>query len=80
MPKAVCRTVWKMQHDECSPLRTVRNEAWLCNANLYFVLHRCANFVRFYDGSYRLTDFDNSRIAYKEDMGMTTLEICPPEM
>ena len=38
------------------------------------------NFVRFFDGRYCLVDFDNCRTVDRQDMGMTTLEICPPEV
>lgn len=38
------------------------------------------NLVRFFDGTYRLVDLDNSRKAGIESHGMTSLEICPPEM
>jgi serine/threonine protein kinase len=36
------------------------------------------NFVRFFDGRYRLVDFDNARVAEREDMGLTTANIAPP--
>lgn len=41
---------------------------------------KAKNFVRFFDGRYCLVDFDNCRTGEKQDMGLTTLEICPPEV
>jgi len=41
---------------------------------------KAKNFVRFFDGRYRLVDFDNTRTANEGWMGNTTLEICAPEM
>ncbi|KAG2495159.1 hypothetical protein HYH03_006767 [Edaphochlamys debaryana] len=38
------------------------------------------NFVRFFDGRYCLVDLDSARQAYKEDMGFTTVDVCPPEV
>jgi hypothetical protein len=35
---------------------------------------------KYADGSYRLVDLDNCRKAGVENHGLTTLEICPPEM
>ncbi|KAK9815827.1 hypothetical protein WJX72_010338 [[Myrmecia] bisecta] len=40
---------------------------------------KACNFVRFFEGRYKLIDFDNCREANTE-MGFTTAEICPPEM
>ncbi|KAF5834183.1 ankyrin repeat-containing domain protein [Dunaliella salina] len=60
-----------------------------CVATAVNVLHslgrvhhdlKSGNLVRFFDGSYRLVDMDNCRIAGVENHGMTSLEICPPEM
>lgn len=36
--------------------------------------------VRFYDGRYRLIDFDNTRRAGRDEIGGTTLSVCPPEL
>uniref|UniRef100_A0A7S3QWL1 Protein kinase domain-containing protein n=2 Tax=Dunaliella tertiolecta TaxID=3047 RepID=A0A7S3QWL1_DUNTE len=60
-----------------------------CIATAVNVLHslgrvhhdlKSGNIVRFFDGTYRLVDLDNCRIAGVENHGLTTLEICPPEM
>ena len=41
---------------------------------------KARNMVRFYDGRFRLIDFDQARLAGKQDMGSTSIEICPPEV
>ncbi len=38
------------------------------------------NLVRFYDGRFRLIDFDQAKYAGKQDMGNTSIEITPPEV
>lgn len=54
----------------------------ICNGTPPQVHHdlKAKNFVRFFDGRYCLVDFDNCRTVNKQDMGNTTMEICPPEV
>ncbi|KAG1670580.1 hypothetical protein FOA52_012152 [Chlamydomonas sp. UWO 241] len=38
------------------------------------------NLVRFYDGKYRLIDFDSTRKTGDRDVGNTTIDVCSPEV
>jgi serine/threonine protein kinase len=41
---------------------------------------KAKNLVRFFDGRYRLIDFDNARERDKAPFGNTSIDICAPEI
>lgn len=72
----------------CTP-RNQKRFIFECLATAVYHVHyqgfthhdlKARNFVRFFDGRFKLVDFDNCRETGKEAMGNTSIEICPPEV